>query len=67
MEMTHTNAVRQYKLETMAAAVAQGERTETRRLYLWHRRRNLRGDFLIPSLCRSGSVEIKGKSTRAGV
>lgn len=51
----------------MAAAVARGERTETRRLYLWHRRRNLQGDFLIPSLRRSGSVEIKGKSTRAGV
>lgn len=51
----------------MAAAVARGERTEMRRLYLWHRRRNLQGDFLIPSLRRSGSVEIKGKSTRAGV
>lgn len=44
-----------------------GERTETRRLYLWLRRGNLQGDFLIPSLRRSGSVEIKGKSIRAGV
>lgn len=67
IEMTQTDLVRQNKLETTVAAVVRGKRTETRRLYLWHRRCNLQGDFLIPSLRRSGSVEIKGKSIRAGV
>lgn len=58
---------RQNKLETTVAAVVRGKRTETRRLYLWHHRCNLQGDFLIPSLQHSGSVEIKGKSIRDGV
>lgn len=67
MEVTKADPGRQNKLETRAAAVVRGKRTETRRLYLWHRQCNLQGDFLIPSLHRSGSVEIKGKSIREGV
>lgn len=44
------------------------ERTQAQRhLYLLHHYCNLQGDFLMPPLLCSGSVEIKGKSIRMGV